>query len=87
MQNEIVQAGNLLDKNGILIQKGWARDLILTYNRSDIKTSKYSIKEWDYYCILQDKYGIAITVADLAYVGVLAVNLFDFTNKIRQRNK
>ncbi len=80
MQNEIVQAGNLLDENGILIQKGWARDLILTYNRSDIKTSKYSIKEWDYYCILQDKYGIAITVADLAYVGVLAVNLFDFTN-------
>ena len=39
MQNEIVQAGNLLDKNGILIQKGWARDLILSYNRSDINTS------------------------------------------------
>jgi len=78
MQNEITQAGQLLNKNGTLAQKGWAKDLFLSYDRKAIKAAAFRIKEWDYYCILQQDCGIAITVADLGYVALLAVNVYDF---------
>ena len=78
MQHEITQAGNLLKEDGRLAQKGWARDLLLNYRRDAIKASKLRIKEWDYYCILQEDFGIALTVADNSYMALYAVNVFDF---------
>ena len=83
MQHEITQAGPLLNHDGILAQKGWAKELLLSYKRSDIKASPFRIKEWDYYCILQKDYGIAITVADNSYMSLYAINVYDFTtNKV-----
>lgn len=78
MQHEIIQAGNLLHTDGSLAQKGWAKDLLLTYKRSAIKASVFKIKEWDYYCILNNEYGIALTVADNSYMALYAINVFDF---------
>ena len=79
MQHEITQAGPLLNHDGSLAQKGWAKELLLSYKRSDIKASPFRIKEWDYYCILQKDYGIALTVADNSYMALYAINVYDFT--------
>ena len=79
MQHEITQAGPLLNHDGSLVQKGWAKELLLSYKRSDIKASPFRIKEWDYYCILQKDYGIALTVADNSYMALYAINVYDFT--------
>lgn len=79
MQHEITQNGTLLNSDGVLAQKGWAKKLLLTYNRNAVKVSKIRIKEWDYYCILQNDVGIALTIADLSYAALLAVNVFDFS--------
>lgn len=81
MQHEITETGPLLLADGTLAQKGWAKSLLLQYDRKAIKASGLRIKEWDYYCILQQEYGIAITVADLSYAGLLAVNVYDFINR------
>jgi len=78
MQNEIIKNSNLLSSNGKLIQKGWAKKLLLQYDRKAIKAPKFKIKEWDYYCILTNTHGISFTVADNGYLGFIACTLFDF---------
>jgi hypothetical protein len=78
MQNEIKKASDLLDENGGLRQRGWARDLLLKYDRKAIRAPKFKIKEWDYYCVLAEDHGLGFTVADNGYMGFIAVTLFDF---------
>jgi len=81
MQNEITKKSDLLDKGGELIQKGWAKKLLLKYNRENINAGPLRIKEWDYYAILNKKYGITFTVADLGFGGLIAVVWLDFIKK------
>ena len=80
MHNEIMKEGPLLTAEGRLTEPGWAKNLILNYNRSAIKASKLRIKEWDYYCIInhEEKKGIALTIADNSYMGLLSVSYLDF---------
>ncbi len=73
--------GQLLDENGELSQAGYAFSLIKEYNRKQIKGLKWRIKEWDYYAILKDDYGIALTVADNSYMSLVSVSFLDFVNK------
>lgn len=78
MQHEITERGKLLDQNGNLREPGWARRLLLTYDRDDIKVGKMHIKEWDYYYIGDDHRGIALTVADNGYMGLISASILDF---------
>ena len=64
MQKEIVNGGPLLDLDGHLIEKGYAKSLIKDYQRSDIKANKLRIKEWDYYLVYNEEYAIALTFDD-----------------------
>ena len=79
MQHEIVTPGELLDETGNLAQRGWMRDLRLSYDRSRIRAPRFMIKEWDYYCILGGDAGLALTVADNGYLAMGSVTLFDFS--------
>ncbi|MHA1272953.1 MAG: DUF2804 domain-containing protein [Promethearchaeota archaeon] len=81
MQIEITEPSELLDENGYLIQKGWARKLLMNYNRENIKAGSLRIKEWDYYAILNPKFGVAFTVADLGFAGLIACTFLDFEKK------
>jgi len=78
MQHEITALSPLLNSNGALNNPGWARDLLLEYVRADIKAPKFRIKEWDYYCILNDRGGVSFTIADNGYMGFIAATVFDF---------
>ncbi len=78
MQHHITQKGPLLNPNGLLREPGWASSLISDYDRKMIKAPKSRIKEWDYYAVLNDCYGIAFTIADNGYMGFISVTLFDF---------
>ena len=80
MQKEILVAGPLLNEEGHLIEKGYAKSLIREYKRSDIKANKLKIKEWDYYLIYDDKYGIALTYDDNSYMGLKSVSIIDLIN-------
>lgn len=46
-----------------------------------VKASTWRIKEWDYYYVGDPHYGIALTIADLAYGGLVSATLLDFKNK------
>ena len=79
-QHQITEPSDLLNEDGVLKQIGWAKDLLLKYDRKKIKVSKFRIKEWDYYCILRESYGIAFTISDLGYLGFVSVTFLDFEN-------
>jgi len=81
MQNEIIKAGKLLDENGNLREAGYAKSLILDYDRKDIKACGLRIKEWDYYLIYNKKYAVALTIDDNSYMGLHSASIIDFQNK------
>jgi hypothetical protein len=80
MQHQITNPGKLLNANGSLREPGWGTDLLLEYNRADIQAAKWRIKEWDYYAVLNESYGLAFTVSDNGYLGLVSVTFFDFVN-------
>jgi len=77
-QHRITTPGPLHKPDGSLAEPGWATDLLLQYDRSRVKAPAMRIKEWDYYCILADTYGVSFTVADNGYMGFVAATVFDF---------
>ena len=77
MQNKL-QAGKLLDKYGNLCEAGYANSLVKEYNRNDIKSSKWRIKEWDYYYVGNSKYGVALTIADNSYMSLCSLSYLNF---------
>lgn len=78
MQHRIVKDGPLLDELGILREPGWATELKLQYHRKDVKAPAIRRKEWDYYLITNGKFGLALTIADNGYMGLVSISLLDF---------
>lgn len=79
MNIQIKEKGKLLNKEGHLNNPGYSTSLIQEYSRNDIKANKMRIKEWDYYLIYNDKYAIALTIADNSYMNMLSVSLINFS--------
>jgi hypothetical protein len=74
--------GPLLNDKGDLNEAGYAFSLVKEYKRNAIKGLKSRIKEWDYYFINDDEYGVALTIDDNSYMGMASVSVLDFKNKI-----
>ena len=81
MQIEIINKQKLLNDKGHVNNPGFARKMLFDYNRKDIKACFLKIKEWDYYLITNNDYGIAFTIADNSYLGFISVTVLDFKNK------
>ncbi len=81
MQQEIVRSGKLLDDKGMLAQKGYAKSLLMDYDRGDIRAGKLRIKEWDYYLVTCDDFALALTLDDNSYMGMVSASFLDFRNK------
>ena len=72
--------GPLLDSQGHLTEAGYATSLVKEYRRGDIKASGFRIKEWDYYLIYNDRFGIALTLDVNSYMSMLSASILDFEN-------
>ena len=70
--------GPLLDERGQLQEAGYATRLLKQYDRKAVHASRLRIKEWDYYCIVSERYALALTVADNGYLYMDSVSLLDF---------
>lgn len=77
----LLSKGPLLDEKGNLVEAGYAFDLVKEYKRKAIKGLKSRIKEWDYYFISDGEYGVALTIDDNSYMGLVSVSVLDFKNK------
>lgn len=78
MQHEVTKTQRLLDSKGHIREPGYARKLIWEYRRKDIHAPAFRIKEWDYYLIANDSYGVAFTISDLGYMGLISVSFLNF---------
>ncbi|TFG04830.1 MAG: DUF2804 domain-containing protein, partial [Promethearchaeota archaeon] len=85
-QNEITKPSNLFNEDGSLVQRGWARKPILTYNKENIGKGWTRIKEWDHYSILNKEFGLQVTIGDIGYLTQMSYVWLDFTKKIREDN-
>ena len=70
-QHEITEPLELLDEYGCLSEPGYARKLLWKYERSKIKAGWHRIKEWDYYYILNEDYGIRSYTKCYSWIHVL----------------
>ncbi len=73
-----LEPGKLLDKKGRLAQAGYATALVKAYDRKAIKAGKLRIKEWDYYLVYNKDFGIALTIADNGYMGLISATVLNF---------
>lgn len=76
-QHEITERRPLLDASGNLTEPGYAKSLLPVYRRSDIQANKLRIKEWDYYCINNGHFALALTIADNSYMGLDSISLLN----------
>ncbi|OWY83049.1 DUF2804 domain-containing protein [Rhodococcus sp. BUPNP1] len=85
MRQRRLAPGPLLDDDGVLAEAGWNTSEVRTYDRQRVAAPRFRIKEWDYYCVLSDgvdgPFGIALTVADNGYMGLLGVSVLDLAGR------
>ena len=84
MQNFIDYKSNLLDDSGRLTCPGYSTFEAWDYERGDIKASAFRIKEWDYYYFGNEHFGVALTIADNSYMGMISASLLDFDTLFQQ---
>lgn len=75
---EIKESRPLLDENGDLTHVGFARKLLPVYDKTKVKGGLMRLKEWDYYYIGNDHYGLAVTIADNSYMGLDSISFLSF---------
>ena len=76
--HEITEVKPLLNKRGNLAEPGWSRKMVQQYRRKDIKASPFRIKEWDYYIVMGDGFGVAFTLNDMSYMGMISASFLNF---------
>lgn len=78
MQHKLTTIHNLLDENGHVIEAGWATEPLLHYRREDVKVDHNRLKEWDYYLIGNEDYGVAFSIANVGLTSRLTANFMDY---------
>jgi len=81
VQNEITEPSNLFNKDGSLVQRGWAKKPLLKYNKEHIGKGWMRIKEWDHYSILNKEFGLQVTIGDIGYLTQMSYVWIDFKQK------
>lgn len=84
MQNKVEKQIDLLNENGDLLCPGYALFEAWNYERSEIRASALRIKEWDYYYVGNRHFGVALTIADNSYMGLISASLLDFDTKFQE---
>ena len=71
----------LLNGKGYLIEGGWANQMILDYNPDTVTAKGTALKEWEYYLICNERYGIATTVVGAGQARIITIHFMDYKNK------
>lgn len=80
MQKQLTP-GSLLDPEGRLAESGYSTRQIRTYNRKAVRACSIRIKEWDYYAVFNHDFGIALTIDDNSYMGLVSASFLDLASR------
>lgn len=78
-QKEYAEPTKLLDDDGTLLAKGWARRNVFDYDRNSVK-AKMRRKEWDFYQISNGEYMVQLSCANISLGGYVSATLVDLKN-------
>lgn len=78
MKQHRLKPGALLNAEGALIEAGYATGLVKQYDRGAIRGGRLRIKEWDYYLVYNNDFGLALTIDDNSYMGLVSASFLDF---------
>ena len=83
-QTEYTEETPLLNSDGTLNAKGWARHNVFTYDRSLVKKERFiSKKEWDYYTVTDGRKQLLVSFAHVGIGGFMGLRLIDlFTGEV-----
>ena len=84
MQNELTARAALLDENGALLRRGWARHMAFDYDARAVKASPFSLKEWDFYQISDDDTVLQLTIGHVSYMASVSATLLDLNTGERR---
>ena len=78
LQREYTEPTPLLNADGTLNAKGWARKNVFEYDRKLVKKERLiSRKEWDYYTVTDGKKQLLISFANVGIGGFMGCRLID----------
>lgn len=80
MDQHRLSAGPLLDGRGRLCEAGYGTSLVREYRRDRARGGPFRTKEWDYYLVYNGRFGLALTIADNSYMGLISASFLDFEN-------
>ena len=75
-QTEYTEPTPLLDKDGTLLVKGWARHNVFDYDRNDVNKVMRR-KEWDFYQISNGEFMVQLSFANISLGGYISACLID----------
>ena len=81
MQYEITESIPLLDGQGNLTRAGYAKRLLPVYDRKKVRGGLTRLKEWDYYYVGNERFGVALTIADNSYMGLDSISFLSFEDE------
>ena len=76
-QTEYTESTPLLNKDGTLNAKGWARHNVFEYDRNLVKKGLISRKEWDFYQVSNGKLTVQLNFANINMAGFVTAKLID----------
>ncbi len=77
-QTEYTEPTPLLNKDGTLNARGWARHNVFEYDRSLVKRERLiSQKEWDYYTVTDGQKQLLVSFANVGIGGFMGLRLID----------
>ena len=76
--NKQLHEGLLLDEKGNLNEAGFSFQPVRKYERKQIHGLRWRIKEWDYYYIGNQNYGLCLTISDVSFLALISVTFLDF---------
>ena len=83
MQRELTMPSQLLDRDGTLVQIGWARQPLLECNLENARfywlrpLQAFRLKRWDYYGVTTPEFYLSATLAHLGYAGLVFAYIID----------
>ena len=79
-QTEYVEETSLLNADGTLNAKGWAKHNVFSYDRN-LSIPRLRRKEWDFYQISDGRYMVQVSFANISLGGYAAASLTDLGEK------
>lgn len=78
----MLKEGEILAKDGTLLDEGYSFDEVKKYNKKLIPSHYASrVKEWDYYCFNNNKVGFLLTIANNTYMTYVSFSFLNFLTK------